>query len=259
VPLAVILLYSFLSKRMYGGVLWEFSLEAYKSLSNPAFLKVSFATLILSLTSSFITVALALPSAYYIARSKHKNVLLFLIIVPFWTNFLIRIYAWMAILGNAGYVNQMLLSFGWMSEPAQLLYNGPAVCLVMVYTYLPFAILPLYSTIEKFDFSLIEAACDLGAGKIAAHRKVLLPNIRSGITAAVLFTLIPALGQYAIPQLIGGKDSYMLGNIIARELTVAGNWPLAASISVVLTILTMLGILVFLWLNRPHSVEKLRA
>ncbi len=259
IPLSVILAYSFLTKRMYGGVVPTFSLDAYRALFNSAFLKISISTLWLSAISSIVTVLLAIPTAYYIARSKYKNLLLFLMIVPFWTNFLIRIYAWMAILGNAGYVNSLLLSFGWITEPQQLLYNSWAVGLVMVYTYLPFAVLPLYAAIEKFDFSLIEAARDLGATNLMAHRKILIPNIQAGLTAAVLFTFIPALGQYAIPQLIGGKDSYMLGNVIARELTVAGNWPLASSISVVLTLLTMIGIFIFLRLNKAKRLERLRA
>jgi spermidine/putrescine transport system permease protein len=119
------------------------------------------------------------------------------------------------------------------------LYNKWAVILVTTYTYLTFAILPLYSTIEKFDFSLLEAARDLGATKWQSILKVLLPNIRAGITTAVLFTFIPSFGSYAIPQILGGSDSLMLGNIIARELTITRNWPLAASISVVLTIITL--------------------
>jgi spermidine/putrescine transport system permease protein len=180
-----------------------------------------------------------------------------LIIIPFWTNFLIRIYAWIAILGNNGFLNSLLLSTNIIPDHIQFLYNKYAVILVTAYTYLPFAILPLYSTIEKFDFSLLEAAQDLGASKWQSIKKVLLPNIRGGITTAVLFTFIPAFGSYAIPQILGGSDSLMLGNVIARELTVTRNWPLASSISVVLTIITTLGVLVFMRLNR-NAAESSR-
>ena len=198
---------------------------------------------------------MAIPTAYFIARSSFKKFLLFLIIIPFWTNFLIRIYAWIAILGNNGLVNNWLMKIGLIDNYLPLLYNKWAVIIVMVYAYLPFAILPLYSTIEKFDFQLLEAARDLGASKFQANRKILIPNIKPGITTAVLFTFIPAFGNYAIPQIVGGADSIMVGNVIARELTVTRNWPLSSAISVVLTIVTTIGVLVFLKLNRSKTDE----
>jgi spermidine/putrescine transport system permease protein len=249
-PLFIIAATSFLEKGLYGGVSPGFSLTAWRDLWNPAFLKVAFSTLILSCATTLLCFGLALPAAYAIARSRYKNLLLFLIIVPFWTNFLIRIYAWIAILGNNGYLNQAFLFLGWVTDPVQFLYNGWSVTAVMTYTFLPYAILPLYASIERFDFSLIEAAEDLGAGAARAHALILLPNIRAGITASILFTLIPSLGQYAIPQLIGGRNSFMLGNLIARELTVSRNWPLAAALSILLTLITTLGILLFLRFNQ---------
>jgi spermidine/putrescine transport system permease protein len=246
-----------MGKGVYGGVVARFSLDAYKALSNFTFLRITAGTLNIAFFTTLAIIVLALPSAYYMARSKHKSVLLFLIIIPFWTNFLIRIYAWIAILGNNGFLNSLLLSTNIIPDHIQFLYNKYAVILVTAYTYLPFAILPLYSTIEKFDFSLLEAAQDLGASKWQSIKKVLLPNIRGGITTAVLFTFIPAFGSYAIPQILGGSDSLMLGNVIARELTVTRNWPLASSISVVLTIITTLGVLVFMRLNR-NAAESSR-
>jgi len=259
IPIAIIFAYSFLQKGLYGGVISNFSLDAYRALSNSIFLQVSFTTFIIALFSTILMITLALPTAYFIARSKRKNFLLLLIIVPFWTNFLIRIYAWIAILGNNGFLNFILLSTGFIDSHIQFLYNRYAVILVTAYTYLPFAILPLYSSIEKFDFSLMEAARDLGASKIDATFKVLLPNIRGGITTAVLFTFIPSFGSYAIPQIIGGSDSLMLGNIIARELTITRNWPLASSISVVLTIITTIGVVLFMKFNKnaTESVKKI--
>jgi len=259
VPLAIIFTYSFMQKGLYGGVVFKFSLEAYKALSNPVFLRVTFTTFMIATCATILMVFLALPTSYYIARSKYKNLLLLLIIIPFWTNFLIRIYAWIAILGNNGFLNSILLSTGLIDTHIQFLYNKYAVILVTAYTYLPFAILPLYSSIEKFDFSLLEAARDLGASKRQATLKVLLPNIRGGITTAILFTFIPSFGSYAIPQIMGGSDSLMLGNIIARELTITRNWPLASSISVVLTIVTTLGVVLFMHLNKnaTGSVKKL--
>jgi spermidine/putrescine transport system permease protein len=255
VPISIILVYSFLTKGLYGGVVTHLSIDAYKTLASHALLIVARTTLILSSIATLLTLLIALPTAYFIARSRHKNLFLFLVIIPFWTNFLIRIYAWIAILGNNGFLNELLVRVGVTHHYTQFLYNPYAVTLVLVYTYLPFAILPLYSTIEKFDFSLLEAARDLGASKLQAIYKVLLPNIKSGITTAVLFTFIPAFGQYAVPQLVGGRDSFMLGNVIARELTVTRNWPLASAISVVLTIITMAGVLVFMRLNRAPATS----
>jgi spermidine/putrescine transport system permease protein len=244
-PVCIIAVYSFCAKATYGGVVWRFSLDAYAALANKGLAAVALKTLLQSAAATVITLALAVPASYYIARSRYKNALLFLVIVPFWTNFLIRIYAWVAILGTNGFINGFLVSAGLLSSPVQFLYNQYAVVTVLVYTYLPFAILPLYATIEKFDFSLIEAAQDLGATKYQSMVRVLLPNIKSGIITAVLFTFIPAFGQYAVPQLVGGRDSFMLGNVIARELTVSRNLPLSSSISVALTLVTMAGVLLF--------------
>jgi spermidine/putrescine transport system permease protein len=257
VPIAIIAVCSFLAKGTYGGVVGRFSLDAYTSLANSGLAFVALKTLLQSAAATIITLILAIPASYYIARSKYKNVLLFLVIIPFWTNFLIRIYAWIAILGTNGFLNGFLVSTGALSAPVQFLYNQYAVIIVLAYTYLPFAILPLYANIEKFDFSLIEAAQDLGATKFQAMARVLLPNIRPGIITAILFTFIPAFGQYAVPQLVGGRDSFMLGNIIARELTVSRNLPLSSSISVVLTLITMAGVLLFVKLQARAS-QKIR-
>lgn len=249
IPLGIIFLYSFMEKGLYGGVVYRFSLAAYQALFNRAFIQVTFSTLWISLVSTTLTVLIALPCSYFIARSAHKTFFLFLVIIPFWTNFLIRIYAWIAILGNNGFLNNLLLQLGLTDSYVQFLYTKYAVIVVLVYTYLPFAILPLYATIEKFDFSLLEAAQDLGASKSQAMRKVLIPNIKGGLVTAVLFTFIPAFGAYAVPQLVGGSDSYMLGNIIARELTVTRNWPLSSAISLVITLVTTLCVLLLLRLN----------
>jgi len=253
IPISIILFFSVLKKGLYGGVKLPFVLDAYKALANPQFLKVVISTFYIAAAATIITVLLALPTAYFMARSKYKDILLFLIIIPFWTNFLIRIYAWIAILGNNGIVNQFLIKIGFIDTYLQLLYNQGAVIIVLVYTYLPFAILPLYSTIEKFDFSLLEASRDLGATQFQAIRKVLIPNIKPGIITAVLFTFIPDFGNYAVPQIVGGSSSLMVGNIIARELTVTRNWPLASSISVVLTLITTAGVMLFMTLNKKRS------
>ena len=253
VPIIIIVIYSFLTKGLHGGVVWEFSLEAYRSLINPSFLLVIRRTLYVSVIATIITILIALPCGYYMARSKHQTLLLLLIIIPFWTNFLIRVFAWMLILGNNGFINQVLIGLNLIRDHLPLMYNQRAVILVSVYMYLPYAILPIFANTDKFDFSLLEAARDLGAGKLSAIIRVLLPNIKSGIFTAVLFTFIPVFGAYAVPQLVGGLDSYMLGNIIADQILRSRNWPLASSISIVITLVTTLGIIVMMNLQRREA------
>ncbi len=245
-PLSIIVAYSFMQKDLYGGVKQIFSLDAYKALGNPAILKVALRTLWVSVAATAITLLLALPCGYSIARSRNQPMRLFLIIVPFWTNFLVRCYAWISILGNEGFLNDFLRWIGLTKQPVQFLYNQWAVILVLVYMYLPYAILPLFSTIDKFDFTLLEAARDLGASKLRAIWLVMMPNIKSGIITAVLFTFIPIFGAYAVPLLVGGKDSYMLGNIIADQVTRTKNWPLAAAISVAVTLITAVAAMAYL-------------
>jgi spermidine/putrescine transport system permease protein len=252
-PLIIIVVYSFHKKGLYGGVAPGLSIDAYKALGNPSFLIITVRTVATSLIATTITIFLALPCGYYMAKSRRQTLLLLVIIIPFWTNFLIRVFAWMNILGNNGFLNEFLIRIGLIGDYIQFIYNQPAVILVLVYMYLPYAILPLFSTIDKFDFSLLEAARDLGASKPMAIVKVLFPNIRSGVYTAVLFTFIPIFGAYAVPLLVGGKESYMLGNVVADQLTKARNWPLASAISMVLTLVTTAGVLVMMSLQKKDA------
>jgi spermidine/putrescine transport system permease protein len=258
-PIIIIVIFSFMKKGLHGGVESEFSLEAYRYLGDPVFLHITLRTIITSFIATVITIFIALPCGYCMARSKHQTLLLLLIIIPFWTNFLIRVFAWMNILGNNGILNEFLLRIGLIADYIPFLYNQNAVILVLVYMYLPYALLPLYATIDKFDFSLLEAARDLGANKLVSVVKVLLPNIRGGIFTAILFTFIPIFGAYAVPLLVGGKDSYMLGNIIADQLLKSRNWPRAAAISMVLTVVTTIGVLWMMFVQKRDSSRNVEA
>jgi spermidine/putrescine transport system permease protein len=255
-PLVIIIIYSFLKKGLHGGVEWEFSMNAYRYLGDPVFLSISARTVITSIIATIITILFAMPCGYCMARSRHQTILLLLIIIPFWTNFLIRVFAWMNILGNNGFLNTLLLRIGLINDYIHFLYNQKVVILVLVYMYLPYAILPLYSTIDKFDFSLLEAARDLGANKFTSILRILLPNIRGGVFTAVLFTFIPIFGAYAVPLLVGGKDSYMLGNVIADQLTKSRDWPRAAAISMVLTLVTTAGVLLMMNVQKREASRK---
>jgi spermidine/putrescine transport system permease protein len=254
-PIVIVIIYSFMRRGLHGGVVNEFSLDAYRYLTSPVFLRITLRTFTTALITTVITIFIALPCGYYMARSKHQTLLLLLIIIPFWTNFLIRVFAWINILGNNGFLNTLLMRLGLTSDYIQFLYNQNAVILVLVYMYLPYAILPLFSTIDKFDFSLLEAAHDLGANKLVSIIKVLLPNIRGGIFTAILFTFIPIFGAYAVPQLIGGMDSYMLGNVIADQLLKSRDWPRAAAISMVLTLVTTAGVIWMMYVNKSDALK----
>jgi len=252
-PILIIFIYSFLKKGLYpGSVEWQFTFDAYRRLTDPSFLDITLRTVKVSIIATVITILIALPCGYFVARSRNQTFLLLLIIIPFWTNFLIRVFAWINILGNNGFINSLLMNLNLINDYIPFMYNQKAVTLVLVYMYLPYAILPLFATIDKFDFSLLEASRDLGATKFISMLKVLLPNIKSGIFTAVLFTFIPIFGAYAVPQLVGGIDSYMLGNFIADQMK-GGNLPLASAISMVLTVVTTIGIIVMMYIQRGEA------
>lgn len=255
-PILIIVVYSFLKKGLHGGVEWDFSLNAYVQMFQSSYAKLFVRTLWVTLLSTIISIVLALPCGYAMARSKYQTLLLFLIIIPFWTNSLIRINAWIAILGNKGFINVTLRNLGLITDGLPLLYTQSAVVLVLVYMYLPYAILPIFTAMDKFDFSLLEAARDLGATKPQSMFKVLLPNIRSGIVTAVIFTFIPIFGAYTVPLLVGGKDSYMIGNVIVDQVTKVRNWPLASAFSLVITVFSTAGVLWMIGTSARESARK---
>jgi len=196
----------------------------------------------MSAATTAICILLAVPCGYFMARVRDtwRQTLLLLVIVPFWTNFLVRVFAWKELLHPEGLVKNILLAFGLVGPDTQLLYNESAVLLVLVYTHLPFAILPIYAAAEKFDFRLMEAARDLGAGALRAFWSVFIPGIQRGLLTAILVVLIPALGSYVIPDIMGGPSSEMIGNKIAQRTFSDRNWPHASGLAALLT-LAVLG------------------
>ena len=221
----------------------EFSKEYFRSF----YLSFRLATI-----STLVCLILGYPSAYLIARSseKVKNFLLVLIIIPFLTNFIIRIFSWRIFLSPEGILNNLLVFFKITDTPLLLIRNDFAVILVMVYVYLPYMILPLYSNIEKMDFSLLDAAMDLGANKINAYFKVTLPLTKNGILAGSILVFIPALGAYIIPQLVGSQDSLYIGQIITYKIkNIPRNWPLASALSIMLLTFISLLLVAFYFLH----------
>lgn len=246
IPTAIIVYFSFLKKGPYGGIVsyTSYSLKAYKELITPELLKIVLKTFNISVVITAGVIFLSIPTAYFISRSKYKNLWLLLIVIPFWTNFLVRIFALVGLIGNNGIINKFFMRIFNLSAPIPLLYNRVAVVIVSVYIFMPYAILPLYTAIEKFDFSLIDAARDLGANKYQALYKVFLPGIKGGIITAVILTFIPAIGSYAVPDLVGGTDGIMLGNVIASKMFVLRDWPSASAMSTLFIIITVIGVLI---------------
>jgi putrescine transport system permease protein len=197
--------------------------------------------------STFWCLLLGYPMAYAIARSKPstRNLLLMLIILPFWTSFLLRVYAWVGLLKTNGVINNTLLAMGLIDEPLTLLYTDFAVYVGIVYSYLPFMILPLYSNLEKYDLTLLEAAADLGARPFKAFFKVTLPLSMPGIVAGCLLVFIPAVGEFVIPSLLGRTDQLMIGTVLSAQFFGARNWPVAGAVAIVLLLVLLLPILLF--------------
>ena len=239
----------------FGGIGAGWTLDTLRSLGNPNYPSILWRTVWISLLSTLGCIVLAVPCAYFIARAprRWRNTLLMLIIVPFWTSFLIRVFAWKVLLHPDGLFKRILVTLGMLGPEASLLYNSSSVLLVSVYTYLPFAILPLFAAAEKFDFHLIEAARDLGASRARAFVSVFLPGIRRGMLTAVLMVFIPALGSYVIPDIVGGPNSEMLGNKIAQRTFSDRNLPHASALSALLTLAVVAAMLGMLALRRVRS------
>lgn len=197
--------------------------------------------------STVLCLLIGYPMAYAIARSAPttRNLLLMLIILPFWTSFLLRVYAWVGLLKSNGVINNALIALGLIDQPLQLLYTDFAVYIGIVYSYLPFMILPLYANLEKHDFTLLEAAADLGAKPMTSFFRVTLPLSLPGVVAGCLLVFIPAVGEYVIPSLLGRTDQLMIGTVLSAQFFSARNWPVASAVAIVLLLLLLLPILLF--------------
>ncbi len=252
VPSLAMVVISFRPASTYGGVGTGWTLDAWRALGNPNYPIILWRTVWLSLVTTVICLALALPIAFVLGRmqGKWRAILLMIVIVPFWTNFVIRVAAWRILLHPEGMLRQGLVSLGLIGPDTLLLYNEGAVLMVMVYTYLPFAILPLYAAAERFDYSLLEAARDLGASGLTAVMRVFIPGISRGLLTAMALVLIPALGSYVIPDLVGGPGDEMIGNKIAQRTLGDRNLPQAATLSVALLLITLIPLIVVFYLNR---------
>ena len=234
-PLGIVLVYSALTRGSYGGFSEPWTLENYTRLIDPLYLVILLRSFWIATASTVGCLLLGFPLALFIARSgRRKNLYLSLVILPFWTSFLVRTYAWMFLLRDTGLINATLQKLGLVHDPLPLLYNNGAVIAGLVYSYLPFMVLPLYATLERLDKSLLEAAADLGARPWQAMWRVVVPLCAPGIRAGSVLVFIPCLGAYLTPDLLGGGKSVMVGNLIQNQFTSARDWPFGSALSLVL-------------------------
>jgi spermidine/putrescine transport system permease protein len=255
VPTVLVFAITFKPATPFGGIGEGWTLDTLRTLGNPNYPAILWRTIRLSMLATGGCILLATPMAYYMARAgaAWRRWLLLLVVLPFWTSSLVRIFAWKVLLHPEGMLKQALVWLGLAGPDAMLLYNENAVLLVMVYTELPFAILPIYAAAEKFDFRLIEAAKDLGASSFRAFRAVFLPGIRVGLLTAFLMVFIPSLGSYVIPDIVGGPTSEMVGNKIAQRTFVDRNLPHAAGLSAILAVAVLAPLLAIASLRRRES------
>jgi spermidine/putrescine transport system permease protein len=258
-PLLIMVLYSFLTKGPYGGVVWQFSTDGwYRVLFETdifdgtvtfadANLTILWRSTKLSLATTLLALLLGFPTAYFITtRSENtRGLWLFLITIPFWTNLLIRTFAIMEVIRNEGVLNSFLIGVGLIDRPIQIMFTDYAIMLGMVYVYLPLMVLPLYASMEKLDFRLVEAAYDLYANRFQVLRRIIIPLAMPGIIAGSVLVFIPSLGAYVTPRVLGGGKNMMLGNFIELQFGQGRNWPLGAALAITLMAVVMVALLIY--------------
>jgi spermidine/putrescine transport system permease protein len=261
---------SVLEKGSAGGVRWgTFTLEPYVAflferdlddslILNTDYLQIFFRSFWLAAVTTVVTLLIAYPTALYMAlqNERRRNLLVFLVTIPFWTNLLVRSYAWILLLRNNGLVDGVLHATGLTTGPLGILYTPTAILIGLVYTYLPFMVLPIYASLEKMDWKLVEAAMDLGADRRRALRRVVVPLSMPGIVAGCILVFIPGLGAFVTPELLGGGKALMIGNLIQGQFGAARNWPFGSALAFALLAIVLLAMLVYLLrFRRPPGAE----
>ena len=239
-PLLIVLAYSFLTRGAYGGVTGPWTTESYVRVFDPLYAQILWRSVWVAALATAICLVLGFPLALYIARAGRRKILLLnLVMLPFWTSFLIRTYAWMFLLRDTGLINTALEELHVIRGPLPLLFNTGAVILGLVYGYLPFMVLPLYASLEKLDTALLEAAADLGATPWSTLRTVIVPLTMPGMMAGCLLVFVPCLGAYLTPDLMGGGKTVMIGNLVQNQFSTGRDWPFGAAASLLLMALVV--------------------
>ncbi len=256
IPLAIIVVYSFMTKGPYGGVIPEFSLDAYRKIIlqeqldgsfrlNYPLIVILWRSVFLAFVTTVLCLLIGFPAAYVIAQQsdRMKTLLLIFIMIPFWSNLLIRTIAWIVLLRDKGPINSFLMATGIIDHPLSMLFTNGAIVVGLVYVYIPFMILPIYTSVERLDKSVVEAAFDLYASRFQVFLKVIVPLTMPGIIAGCFLVLIPSIGAFVTPDLLGGGRKLMIGTLIQRQFTEARDWPYGAALSAVLLLLVIIALL----------------
>jgi spermidine/putrescine transport system permease protein len=256
-PLLLIFVISFLSRNDLGYPVLPLTLDNYQQTFDPLYLNLFLFSLWISLLTTLITLLISFPVALYIARApkRWRNLLVILVMIPFWTNFLARTYALQFLMRANGPINTLLLALGLIHEPISILSTPLAVLIGLVYGELPFMILPLYTSLEKFDWSLLDAAQDLGANIRKAFLRVMLPLTMPGILAGSILVFVPSVGSYITVELMGGGKTNMIGRVIAAQFGVASNWPFGSAISLLLMVVVTIAALVYFRVGRGERMS----
>ncbi len=247
VPLVIVFVYSFLKRGPYGQIVWEFNPENYVRFFDPLYLRIFARSFKIAGITTICCFLLGYPMAYWIATRppKWRNTLLLLLMIPFWTNFLVRTYAWILLLRNTGLINNALMGLGLINEPLPLFGNDFAIIVGLVYGWFPDMVLPCYAAVERLDFSLVEAAQDLYANEIRAFARVVFPLTLPGIVAGSILVFIPSLGAYITPDLLGGAKSVMIGNVIQSQFLTVRDYPFGSAFSFVLMAMMLAATLLY--------------
>lgn len=247
IPLIYVAVMSFCTTDNYYNVVFRFSFENYQKLVSPDYIKIYGQSIVIAFLTTVLCILIGYPFSYMIARtkSKRKQLLYMLVIIPFWTNSLIRIYGWRTFLGTNGWLNQLLQTLHVTDMPVDFLYKQGTTVLGMVYCLIPFMILPLYTAIEKLDGTLLEASSDLGARPVSTFFEVILPLTSSGIFSGSIMVFIPCLGYFFVANILGGGNSDVIGNLIERQFKSGNNWPLGAALSIILIIVTLILVKIY--------------
>ena len=250
--------YSFAVKDAYGGVQHGLTLENFNQVFDPLYLPVLLRSVVISVGITILTLLFGYPVAYYLSftKSRFKYFLLFAVTLPLWTNFLVKVYSFMILLGENGLINNTLISTGLISSPLPLINNSFSLVVSFVYINLPFLIMPVYAAIDKIDPSIIEASYDLGASSTATFLRVILPYSAPGLAAGVVFVLIPTLTNFLVPEFLGGMNNYMIGNLIQQQFSHSRNLPLGAAFSTVLIIAVVILVSLYLRYFNPYKDGK---
>jgi spermidine/putrescine transport system permease protein len=246
-PLLLVLIYSFLERGTYGGVNWTFTLSSYQRLTRGVYWGILGRSCWLAFLTTVVCLLVGYPMAFFIATRLQpwRRILLLLVIIPFWTNFLVRTYAWMVLLRTEGVINTFLQHLNLIKEPLDILFTPFAVSLGLIYGYLPFMVLPLYATLEKLNFSLIEASHDLGANDLKTFWRVVLPLSRRGIISGCLLVFIPSVGAFITPDLLGGAKTIMIGNVIQNQFLKSRDWPFGSVLSILMMVAVLIPVLLY--------------